>query len=96
MEINVIQFIGDVDTHYTNASSYVIIPKPHFFQAVKVYILVVAVLAQSFTAMIAVVAHVGAGDRSIDRDRRVLNSQTRGLRGRFWVFFTYKKIAGPN
>ena len=30
MEINIIQFIGDVDTHYTNASSYVIIPKPHF------------------------------------------------------------------
>ena len=30
MEINLIQFIGDVDTHYTNASSYVIIPKPRF------------------------------------------------------------------
>ena len=95
MEINLIQFIGDVDTHYTNASSYVIIPKPHFSSR-EVYILVVAVLAQSFTAMIAVVAHVGAGDRSIDRDRRVFNSLTLGLRGRFWVFFTYKQIAGPN
>ena len=37
----------------------------HIFQVVKVYTLVVAVLAQSFAAMIAVVAgHVVAGDRS--------------------------------
>ena len=77
MEINVIQFIGDVDTHYTNASSYVIILfLNHIFQAVKVYILVVAVLAQSFTDMIAVVAHVETLTYNCitDKDFDMLNS----------------------
>ena len=67
--------------HYTNASSYVIIPKPHFSSCEGINslcrrfdVLFFAVLAQSVPTMTAVVAaHVVAGPagrcRSINRDR---------------------------
>ena len=80
-------------THYTNTSSYVIIPKPHLSSREGINSRC-RLFAQSFTAMIAVVAHVVAGDRSIDRDRHI--QHTLGLRGSFWMFFAYKKIARLN
>ena len=81
-------------TIQTNASSYVIIPKPHFSSREGIH---------SRCRRFGSIIH--RYDRccrsrwrwwSIDRDRRVFNSQTLGLRGRFWVFFTYKKIAWLN
>ena len=66
------------------------------FQVVKVYTLVIAVLAQSFAAMIAVVAaHVVAGDRSNVTgafNRHLRENRSSGLL--LGVFRVYK-IAWP-
>ena len=63
--LKTIRHCGFLHTMYKRIGYVVIIILNHIFQVVKVQTLVVAVLAQSFAAMIAVVAaHVVAGDRS--------------------------------
>ena len=81
-------FIGDVYTHYANASSYVIINKLHFSSREGIH---------SRCRRFGSIFHRYdryCRWRSIDRDRRI--QQTLGLHDSFWVFFSWphRDLAG--